>query len=142
MNFLKLTSIILFLSMVFTACQKNKDLSPQPPVADTNVPKEKTIQGLWTGTYYGMDKSVPVHFSLLFKAAGQLDIVNAAQEVIGSGSWQLSGTQFKASLLFLSNAGVCTFSGELSDSRLRIEGVWGHDSSNTDGGFWNMDKMN
>jgi hypothetical protein len=142
MNYLKITIIVMLFSSFFVACQKEKELAPEVPAAQPTVPNAKPVQGLWSGKYYGLDKSIPVYFSLLVKADGKLDILNPAQHVIGSGTWQLNEPVFKTSLKFLSIGETYSFVGELSDSPRKLNGTWGRGASETDGGLWNMDKIN
>ena len=142
MKFLKSTFIVLFFSVAFVACKKDQDISSPQPVDESPVPEVKSIQGLWAGKYYGLDKSIPTYFSLVIKGAGKVDIVNPAQQVIGSGAWQLNGKHFTASLVFSSYPEAYSFAGELNDSAHKLEGTWGHASSDNDAGFWDMDKMN
>jgi len=142
MNFLKITIIALMFSTVFVACQKEKELAPVVPAAQPSVPNAKPVQGLWSGKYYGLDKSIPVYFNLLIKADGKLDILNPAQHVIGSGTWQLNEPVFKASLKFSSIGETYSFAGELSDSPRKLNGTWGYEGSESGGGLWNMDKIN
>src|SRR5689334_22265794 len=100
MRLLKLLCIILMamlISAAFLSCSKDKDLNDaisasEVPVTDPTPDHEpSTITGLWSGKYFGIEKSIPVSISFNIKSKGELEVLNTNKNVIGAGVWALNG---------------------------------------------------
>ena len=124
-------------SFIFVSCSKNHDdthITPVPAVG---------IEGKWSG-FKGNDKEVPDN-DIIFniKAGGVIEELNAAGLVKGTGTWTLVGDvftahyQFKAPLLtvYTYKATYDKVNGKL------IDGIWGFDDSDWDGGMWYSNKL-
>lgn len=146
MKFLKSLCIVLMtmlISAAFLACSKGKDVVPEASKRESPVPDATSaINGLWTGKYYGVSKSIPVYFSFKVKSEGRLDVLNAAKDVIGSGIWTLNGNVFKAVYTVSSSGITYSVAAGLYNSPDKFSGTWGYNNSDTDGGFWDMNKTN
>lgn len=144
----------LFIAATFAGCKKDNDSvlhvetsveKPIPPPATTPV------QGLWIGKQVRTEKSIPVYFSFSISNGGSLDVLDAAKKIIGTGIWTLNGENFKAEYIIASSgesfsASAIVYKGSpdkiyggLED---KLSGTWGYNSSDNDGGFWDMSKIN
>ncbi len=130
----KITLILLIASSVFVSCKKDDVATPQGPT---------TIEGKWVGKY-GYDSEDPSHYySFDIKADGTIRELDDDQEVLGSGTWQLTGSAFDAVITwdppFHSTFMV---TGYFDAATGELYGAWGYEPSNTDGGEWFLNKKN
>jgi hypothetical protein len=144
MKFLKFTIAAFLLSMVFVACEKNKDVIPAPPPPPAPIPvtETKPVQGTWMGNRYGYNKSVPFEFGFNVKAQGKLDVLNASKQVIGTGSWNFDNDVFTAAYIITSSGVTYSLRSDFFNKPDNIGGTWGFDSDNSNGGVWEMTKVN
>jgi hypothetical protein len=85
----KITLALLVASTLFVACSKEDSVNPQGPV---------TITGKWVGKY-GYDSDDPsFYYCFNIKSDGSFQEMNKSQEVLGTGSWQLVGDVFTATV--------------------------------------------
>ena len=150
MRFLRLLCIALMAMLItatFLACSKNKDSLPEQTTSKTPLPgspagdSSSYIIGLWSGEYFGQQKSMAVHFGFRIKDKGQLEVLDAGKTQIGSGSWTLNGNSFKALYTILTSRNIYSFGGELYSSTGKLNGTWGYGYSMVDGGIWSMEKI-
>jgi hypothetical protein len=149
MRVLKLICILLMsmlLSAAFLACSKSEDIrhdvsGSQSPVTDPAAGNESTaIAGLWSGSYFGVEKSIPVYLSFNIKSKEKLEVLDAQKSQIGSGAWTLNNNNFKAVYTIWTSKKIYFFAGLLSDSPARLIGTWGYSASSCDKGEWDMIK--
>ena len=132
MKILKIALIALFVSGLFVACSKDKKENPS----------ESSIIGKWEGKY-GFDNDNPsIYYSLNFKSSGVIEEMNSTGQVIGSGTWQMSGNTITAHYAWYPPS-TATFSivAAYDGSHGKLLGNWGYDASATDGGLWEMTKQ-
>ena len=141
MKFLKIASAAMIVSLVFIACTKEKDMiTQQSKETPQNVPASP-VQGIWTGQSYGVEKSIPVYLEFNIKPDGTMDVLNEAKKITGTGGWLLTGKNFNAAYTVFASGNGYSFAAELNNLQNNLNGTWGHNTSHTDGGFWNMDKQ-
>jgi hypothetical protein len=146
MNFLKLSIVTLLMPAALVSCQKEKDITP-PAATEKSVPvsEKKSIEGVWAGQSVMSNKNNPVFFSFVIKGEGKLDVIDASQQVMGSGAWTLNGNSFKAAYTVASSGAAYSYSvaaDYYSGSPDKFNGTWGYNSNDTGGGFWDMKKIN
>jgi hypothetical protein len=136
----------MLISAAFLSCSKSKDLDDIISVSEVPVPdptpdhEPSAIIGLWSGKYFGIEKSIPAYISFHVKNKGELEVLNTQKNVIGSGIWALEGNSFKAAYTIITSKKYYSFSGELFAAPDKLVGSWGYNSSFVDGGTWSMTK--
>lgn len=146
MNLFKLFIISLFISANFAACKKESTQQAEPPSATPSTKPapgfNSAIQGLWAGHSVLTNKSIPAYFSFKIKDEGKLEVLNATQQVIGTGSWTFNGETFKTSYSITATGKAYSAAAGYFDSPGKLSGTWGFNSADNGGGFWEMDKIN
>jgi len=130
----KTALILLIVSFVFVGCKKDDTATPQGPT---------TIEGKWVGEY-GYDSEEPSHYQCFnIKSDGTIQELTKDQDVLGSGTWQLTGNAFSATITW-DPPFTSTFmlTGYFDASTHELYGAWGYEPSDTDGGEWHMNKDN
>lgn len=124
--------VLLVASTMFVACSKEDNNNNQGPV---------TITGKWVGKY-GYDSEDPSHYYCFnIKSDGSFQELNKSGAVLGTGTWDLTGDVFTATVTWdppYSSTFMMTATFDANDARL--SGVWGYQPSDSDGGEWYMNK--
>ncbi len=144
MRFLKFSILTILLSTFFIACEKEKVAAPEPtpdglPIP---VPETKPVQGKWMGNRYSHDKSVPYSFGFDVKADAKLEVLNASKQVIGAGTWSFDNDVFTAAYVITATGITYSVRSTFFDKPDNIEGTWGFDNNNSNGGSWGMSRFN
>lgn len=144
MKFLKFSILTILLSTVFIACEKEEAITPDPTpdVTPVPVPEVKPVQGTWMGNRYGLDRSIPVYFGFAIKADAKLDVLNSSKQVIGTGTWSFNNDVFTANYIIISTGVTYSVQNNFFNKPDNIGGTWGFDNNLSNGGIWEMSKIN
>jgi hypothetical protein len=124
-----------FAMLVLFSCSKK---------SDDKAPKAVTIEGIWVGKYSVLSEPYNAFYSFKIKANGVLELLNAAEEVTGTGTWELeNGNLFIGTYTWLP-PGSKTFSvlATFKKDTGELDGTWGPDDNDYTGGYWYMEKKN
>jgi hypothetical protein len=124
--------LALFSLVLFASCSKDNDDD-----------KSTGIEGRWVGTYVNDASGNTFYYSFNIKGNGVIEEVNSANQVVGTGSWQLDNATnvFTAKYAWPGGSDFSIIAAYDKNAK-RLVGDWGYDNSNTDGGSWEMTKSN
>ncbi|MGB4774353.1 MAG: hypothetical protein WBP45_04215 [Daejeonella sp.] len=93
MKLLKLSAVALFMAFAFTACKKDETTTPV-------IPEVPAIQGKWAGRYQLANNTEydNLYFTVEDKGVFKLSDEENPKLVDATGTWELVGTQFKATI--------------------------------------------
>ncbi|OPZ16538.1 MAG: hypothetical protein BWZ05_01860 [Bacteroidetes bacterium ADurb.BinA245] len=122
----------MIFATLFASCKKDKEEVPAPSPA---------ITGKWTGTFNAPGAPIQDPISFNIKPNGILESLDVAGVKNGEGTWELNGATFKAHFSMGSPSPV-TFSyiGTV-ESPTKMSGAYGFNNSQTNGGFWRIEKQ-
>ncbi|HLF64087.1 MAG TPA: hypothetical protein VI603_10050 [Saprospiraceae bacterium] len=126
--------VLLVISSAFVACKKDDVTINQGPT---------TIVGKWVGEY-GYDTESPSHYYCFnIKTNGTVQELKKSGEVLGSGTWQLVGDVFTATVTWdPPYSSTFDVTATFDQDAGTLTGVWGYAPSDSDGGEWYMNKQN
>ena len=132
MKLFRIVFLFAFLLSVFASCKKDKDPITVPPA---------NAAGKYEGKY-GTGNNVPsVFYSFDLKQNGTLDELDEKGEIIGTGTWKITGSSFTASTHYKFPATSFFALTAFHDaSAKKLTGTWGYGSNDKDGGKWHMTK--
>lgn len=126
MKVLKMFFSILLIAIVFVSCKKD------------NTP---TINGTWVGKF-GENNETPTYFyKFVIKSGGVLQRLDNNNQVVATGTWQLSGAEFKGNYIFSDDNYKFSLSGLYTDFNGEMIGTWGTGNNSTNGGKFNLKKQ-
>lgn len=131
MSIAKFFTMLLIASATLMACKKSSD-----------KPSNASIEGTWVGKYGFGNETPDVFYSFKVKAGGILEEYGESGLKIAEGTWTLENNVFMGtthSLLGSNNEYSVIAAFDASKSKL--DGNWGYDDSNTDGGLWFMTRQ-
>lgn len=128
------TTIFLLASVMFVSCNKDDNAKPQGPT---------TIEGKWVGKYGYASEDPSVYYCFNIKTDGTIQELRKNGEILGSGTWDLTGSAFNATIKW-DPPYTSTFmlTAYFDESTGELFGAWGYEPSDTDGGEWYMEKEN
>lgn len=105
-------------------------------------PSNSAIEGKWVGKY-GFDDDAPsVFYSFFFKAGGVLEEYGESGLKIAVGTWKLENNIIMGKTTSLLGSGnEYSIIAAFDASKGKLDGNWGYDDSNTDGGTWFMTRQ-
>jgi len=136
MKIFKISLTAILLSIFFIACKKEKNV--EIPEMDPDAGNKSLVHGIWVGEYTTTTRTAPVYFSFRIKAGGALDLLNVNRETIGSGTWSLNDSKFKAEYIVDSSQFSYKVQGNFHAPE-KLDGEWQYDMEYQDKGFWFMD---
>lgn len=113
------------------ACKKDKE--------DINIPASM-VEGQYEGKYGTGNNNPSSFYSFNIKANGVLEEVSNTGNVVGTGTWTISGETFKGKYLTTFPAASYSVKATFDVATDKLTGTWGYGDSETDGGKWFMDK--
>jgi serralysin len=99
---------------------------------------QNNFVGRWIGTWGSGAQENPNHYSFQFNGDGTLQLYDQNSQVIASGSYQPTGSQFTATYNYTSG-GTYAVSGSI-DAASTLRGTWGSGNNVSGGGRWVMNK--
>ena len=123
--------MLLIASATLMACKKGADKI-----------HNAAIEGTWVGKY-GFDTETPdVFYSFKIKAGGVLEEYGESGLKIAEGTWTFDNNIFtgKTHSLLGSNNEYSVIAA-FDPSKTKLDGNWGYDDNNTDGGLWFMTRQ-
>lgn len=128
----KTAIVLLVASVMFVSCNNDDNATPQGPT---------TIEGKWVGKYGYDDEEPSTYYCFKIKAGGEIQELRKNGSVLGSGTWQLVDDVFTATLTWdppYSSTFMVT--ATFNKDKGELNGVWGYEPSDADGGLWYMHK--
>ncbi|MFT3910835.1 MAG: hypothetical protein QM737_15565 [Ferruginibacter sp.] len=141
MNFLKISVIAALLLFCLISCKKDDAIVNRSPGNNSVTNNIDIIKGLWIGEYKITTRSTPAYFSFDIQPNSQLYLLNAANEVIGSGSWALNDSTFNAYYIVTATQQSHFVTGLLHTCPTKLAGKWQFNNNYEDEGEWWMEKM-
>lgn len=102
----------------------------------TPASSASTLTGRWTGTYGSGSQEGPNYYSFMFNADGSFQLYNNGGQVIASGTYTGSPSQFSATYSY-SSGGTYSVAGAVDASGV-LRGTWGSNTNTSGGGRWVM----
>ena len=130
----KTALMLLIVSFVFVGCKNDDNATPKGPT---------TIEGKWVGKYGYDDEDPSIYYCFNIKSGGVMEELTKSESVLGNGTWELVGNVFTATVTWdppYSSTFVVT--GTFDKDKGELDGIWGYDPSDSDGGKWYMEKDN
>jgi hypothetical protein len=130
---MKISKIILIVCIAlagFVSCSK-----------DNNNNNAVSIEGRWEGSYVNQASGNSFYFSFNIKPGGVIEEINSSGQKVGEGSWQLQNNIFTANYEWTSGTEFSVLAAFYSEDA-KLLGDWGYGNSVTDGGTWEMSKLN
>ncbi|MBC7902969.1 MAG: hypothetical protein H7Y27_06085 [Gemmatimonadaceae bacterium] len=126
-----ITGLVLLIS--FASCSKSKEQKPGPAA---------TIEGVWTGKFSVLSDPYNGQFSFRFKAGGILERLDANGTKIGDGTWEFYNDN-KSITGKYSVIGGSSFAiiANFDKANSKLTGTWGTGTSDYNGGYWYMNKV-
>lgn len=129
---MKSFAVVMIFIALFTSCKKDTDEVGTPSSA---------ITGKWTGTFNAPGAPIRDSISLNIKPNGILETLNMAGVKNGEGNWQLNKATFTAHFTMGSPVPLTfSFIGTV-ETTAKISGAYGFNNSQTNGGFWRIEKQ-
>ncbi|MBL7743463.1 MAG: hypothetical protein JNN00_08330 [Chitinophagaceae bacterium] len=127
----------------------NSNIPPPPPPSNnsgksggfkmTNLPPAtNSVTGTWKGTYGSGQNNGPNFYSFKLNADGIMQVVDANNAVIASGTYSFSNNQFNGTYKY-NTSGTFSVAATL-DAAGSLNGTWGSGTNTTGGGKWVMNK--
>src|SRR5258706_5514211 len=95
MRFLEFTIVVPLKPLAF-ASEQNKDADLGTATIESLLPVITPVGGTCRDDRFGLDKSIPIYLEFEIKAEGKLLVLNAVEQVIGTGIWAFNGDVFGA----------------------------------------------
>lgn len=122
----------LFGLFLLTSCKKDK--------AQVNISATE-VAGVYIGKYGTGNNNPSSFYGFNLSANGNMQEINSGGEVIGTGTWTINGTTFRATYHYTFPAtAFFVATGMYDPSTKKITGTWGYGNSDSDGGKWHMTK--
>lgn len=133
MKVLRILLLLVFGISLFSSCSKSHD-PVSVPVSD--------LSGKYEGKFGTGTNSPSSFFGFNIKQNGTLEEISSSGEVIGTGTWTITGNNFTGSYHYIFPAtSFFKVAGTYDASSKKISGTWGYGSSDKDGGKWFMTKQ-
>ena len=121
---------IIAIATLFVSCSK-----------DRNDPQPATIEGRWVGTYVNDASGNSFYYSFNIKAGGVIEEINSSGQKIGEGTWEIDNDILTAEYSWPGGADFSVIAA-FYKNEAKLLGDWGYDDSATNGGSWEMAKVN
>lgn len=122
---------VLIATTTFVSCSK-----------DNGDDNNTNIEGDWVGTYSDASTNATFDYRLRIKPNGEVQELNSAGTVIGTGGWELDNTNnvFMAEYEWTNGQDFSIIADFLKQDG-KLIGSWGYDNSNSDGGTFELQKQ-
>jgi hypothetical protein len=130
----KMLTVCLFATATLVSCKKNNDIAPQQ-----QAPVVKTIEGSWVGKYGSGNGEPNEFFAFNIKPGGLLDVIDENNEVVGTGTWEMTENVFTGKYKYTGNFLGFSVAAKFNAETGKLTGSWGA-GNNTDSGEFYMDK--
>jgi hypothetical protein len=132
MNLSKFIFSALLLTTAFVSCKKDKD----------DAPKNAAIEGKWVGTYLNKASETEFFYSFNIKPGGIIEELDNSGAKIGEGTWKLENNIFTARYYWPGGGNGFSVLAAFYPNDAQLLGDWGYGTSTTNGGVWEMKKVN
>jgi len=129
MKISKIILVALLAVTCFASCKKDHD--EKTPA---------TIEGIWKGTYINDASGSSFFYSFNIMAGGVIQELNASGQVLGTGTWELENDILSAHYSWPAGSGFSVLAAFYKDDA-KLLGDWGYGNSATNGGTWEMSKV-
>jgi len=124
----------LLSTIAFLSCGKEND-DPK-----TVIP----IEGKWVGKYSILSEPYNDHYSFRFNETGILERLDISGEKAGEGTWEFSNNNTVVSGTYTMSppaTGTFSFVANFDTELGELDGTWGYDENEYNGGYWYMSKV-
>lgn len=121
---------VITMTTLFVSCSKDKS-EPQPV----------SIEGRWVGSYVNDASGDKFYYSFNIMAGGVIEELNSSGQKIGEGTWEIENDILTAEYSWPGGADFSVIAAFYKNDA-KLLGDWGYDDSVTNGGSWEMTKVN
>jgi len=121
--------------IVFSSCSKK----------DKIIDDSAAIAGTWVGKYSVLSEPYNNYYSFKIKAGGILELLDAAGQKTGEGTWEFSNANtviFGTYTLLAPATSTFSIIANYDKAKAELDGTWGVGAKEYGGGYWYMEKSN
>lgn len=120
--------VTIFLALSLVACSKDEDAA-----------SSFSAPGKWEGALIDGDNGASAFYGLQLNSNGTLTRYKSTGELLGEGSWEITGNSFKAHYVFPSGSKF-SIAGTVDKTKNKMSGTWGPGNNTSGYGTWHATK--
>ncbi|RYY60175.1 MAG: hypothetical protein EOO05_10790 [Chitinophagaceae bacterium] len=119
--------------MTLVSCSKKND--------DVQAPPAEPIEGKWVGTFKGNSSNLVFYYAFNIKAGGKLEVLNQANNVLGTGTWKIEDGVFFSVYQYTGDETKYNLAAKYNEEEGTLNGSYGDGETDPSDGEFELSKQ-